>query len=182
MNIDDGDIFIGEFANGALGSVQTSFVTVGNYPGIEARLYGEKGAIICRLIEDGALNVADGAIRRLTSRNGREDTPVLSPDGRRMAYVGFDDRRQGYQVTELYVANADGSNPRSITASLDRDAANPQWAGNGTLYFTYVDRGETKLARVSASGGATTSSIGMPSGARKARDGGSRRKCSTSWR
>ena len=38
MNIDDGDIFIGEFANGTLCSVQTSFVTVGNYPGIEARI------------------------------------------------------------------------------------------------------------------------------------------------
>ena len=52
MNIDDGDIFIGEFANGAIGSIQTSFVTVGNYPGIEARIYGEKGAIICRLVEE----------------------------------------------------------------------------------------------------------------------------------
>jgi hypothetical protein len=27
-------------------------VTIGNYPGIEARLYGEKGAIICRLVEE----------------------------------------------------------------------------------------------------------------------------------
>ena len=52
MNIDDGDIFIGEYANGALGSIQTSFVTVGNYPGIEARLYGSRGAIICRLVEE----------------------------------------------------------------------------------------------------------------------------------
>src|SRR5215212_3479581 len=52
MNIDDGDIFIGEFANGAIGSVQTSFVTVGNYPGIEVRLYGSKGAIITRLVEE----------------------------------------------------------------------------------------------------------------------------------
>jgi len=52
MNIDDGDIFIGEFANGAIGSIQTSFVTIGNYPGIEARIYGEKGAIICRLVEE----------------------------------------------------------------------------------------------------------------------------------
>jgi predicted dehydrogenase len=52
MNIDDGDIFIGEYTNGAIGSIQTSFVTVGNYPGIEARIYGEKGAIICRLIEE----------------------------------------------------------------------------------------------------------------------------------
>ena len=52
MNIDDGDIFIGEFENGAIGSVQTSFVTVGNYPGLEARVYGSEGALICRLVEE----------------------------------------------------------------------------------------------------------------------------------
>jgi predicted dehydrogenase len=52
MNIDDGDIFLGEFQNGALCSVQTSFVTVGNYPGIEARIYGSRGALICRLVEE----------------------------------------------------------------------------------------------------------------------------------
>ena len=55
MNIDDGDIFIGEFTNGALGSVQTSFVTVGNYPGLEARVYGSKGALICRLVEENGI-------------------------------------------------------------------------------------------------------------------------------
>jgi len=52
MNIDDGDIFIAEFANGVIGSIQSSFVTVGNYPGIEVRLYGSKGAIITRLVEE----------------------------------------------------------------------------------------------------------------------------------
>src|SRR4051812_27529397 len=52
MNIDDGDIFIGEFSSGAFGSIQTSFVTVGNYPGLEARVYGSKGALICRLVEE----------------------------------------------------------------------------------------------------------------------------------
>lgn len=52
MNIDDGDIFLGEFANGAIGSIQSSFVTVGNYPGIEVRLYGSRGAIITRLVEE----------------------------------------------------------------------------------------------------------------------------------
>ena len=55
MNIDDGDIFMGEFANGALCSIQTSFVTVGNYPGIEARLYGSRGALICRLVEESGV-------------------------------------------------------------------------------------------------------------------------------
>jgi predicted dehydrogenase len=51
-NIDDGDIFIGEFASGAICSVQSSFVTVGNYPGIEVRVYGSKGALIARLVEE----------------------------------------------------------------------------------------------------------------------------------
>lgn len=55
MNIDDGDIFLGEFTNGALCSIQTSFVTVGNYPGIEARVYGSEGALICRLVEENGI-------------------------------------------------------------------------------------------------------------------------------
>jgi predicted dehydrogenase len=55
MNIDDGDMFMGEFENGALCSIQTSFVTVGNYPGIEARVYGSKGALICRLVEEAGV-------------------------------------------------------------------------------------------------------------------------------
>jgi predicted dehydrogenase len=55
MNIDDADIFIGDYANGVLGSIQTSYVTIGNFPGIEARLFGSKGAIICRLVEEGEI-------------------------------------------------------------------------------------------------------------------------------
>jgi predicted dehydrogenase len=55
MNIDDGDIFVGEFANGGIGSIQTSFVTVGNYPGLEARIYGSAGALICRLVEENGI-------------------------------------------------------------------------------------------------------------------------------
>ncbi len=55
MNIDDGDIFLAEYTNGALGSIQSSYVTVGNYPGIEARIYGSRGAIICRLVEESGV-------------------------------------------------------------------------------------------------------------------------------
>lgn len=52
VNIDDGDMFIAEFRGGGLASVQSSFVTVGNYPGIEVRIYGSEGAIILRLVEE----------------------------------------------------------------------------------------------------------------------------------
>ena len=52
VNIDDGDMWIAEFGGGRLASVQSSFVTVGNYPGIEVRIYGSEGAIIVRLVEE----------------------------------------------------------------------------------------------------------------------------------
>jgi len=51
-NIDDGDMWIAEFSSGALASIQSSYVTVGNYPGIEARIYGSAGAIIVRLVDE----------------------------------------------------------------------------------------------------------------------------------
>jgi predicted dehydrogenase len=51
-NIDDGDMWIAEFGSGALASIQSSYVTVGNYPGIEARIYGSAGAIIVRLVDE----------------------------------------------------------------------------------------------------------------------------------
>jgi predicted dehydrogenase len=52
INIDDADMFMGEGANGALFSMQSSYVTVGNYPGIEARIFGSNGAIQTRLVEE----------------------------------------------------------------------------------------------------------------------------------
>lgn len=52
INIDDADMFMGQAANGALFSMQSSYVTVGNYPGIEARIFGSEGAIQVRLVEE----------------------------------------------------------------------------------------------------------------------------------
>jgi len=52
INIDDADMFMAETKDGALFSMQSSYVTVGNYPGIEARIYGSDGAIIVRLVEE----------------------------------------------------------------------------------------------------------------------------------
>lgn len=52
INVDDTDMFLAEARNGALFSMQSSYVTVGNYPGIEARIFGSEGAIIVRLVEE----------------------------------------------------------------------------------------------------------------------------------
>jgi predicted dehydrogenase len=52
INIEDCCVWLGRFQNGAEGVFQSSFVTVGAYPGVEVRVYGSKGAMIARLAEE----------------------------------------------------------------------------------------------------------------------------------
>ena len=62
INVDDTDMFIAECANGALYSMQSSYATVGNYPGIEANVYGSKGGLKVRLVEEfGVIQTLHGA-------------------------------------------------------------------------------------------------------------------------
>jgi acylaminoacyl-peptidase len=99
-----------------------------------------------------SLGIADGALKRLTTRKGPDADPAMSPDGKLIAYTGFNDTKDSYLVRDLYVANADGSNPRNLTASLDRDISDPQWAGNGAIWFLFEDHGLTKLGRIAPAG------------------------------
>jgi len=94
------------------------------------------------------LSVANGAMKALTNRRGPDHSPVVSPDGKHIAYLGFDDKYQGYQVTNLYIADRDGSNARILPVAThrDRDYANPQWASDSKgVYVLYDDQGHTKL-------------------------------------
>ncbi len=102
------------------------------------------------------VSITDGAITQLTNRQGPDDSPRVSPDGRMIAYTGFDDRYQGYQVTRLYVMNRDGSGSRLISGRLDRDVENPQWAADGRgLFFQFDDLGTTKVAHITLDGTVT---------------------------
>ena len=50
--VEDGTVAIVEFASGAHGMLQSSYIAVGNYPGVELRVYGSKGAAVARLITE----------------------------------------------------------------------------------------------------------------------------------
>ncbi len=52
IKIEDGTVALVEFASGAQGTLQTSYIAVGNYPGVELRVYGSKGAAVARLISE----------------------------------------------------------------------------------------------------------------------------------
>jgi len=99
------------------------------------------------------LDLSDGSIKTLTDRFGPDSNPVLSPDGKMIAYTGNNDSFQGYQVTNLYIMNTDGSGVKNLTADLDRDAGDPQWESNGKgIYFQYSEKGGVKVGHVTLLG------------------------------
>jgi dipeptidyl aminopeptidase/acylaminoacyl peptidase len=99
------------------------------------------------------VELSDDSIHALTDRRGPDHHPVVSPDGKHIAYLGFDDKRLGYQATQLYIMDSDGSHSHSLTPNLDRDAATPRWTGDSRqLIFQYEDRGSTKIAAIDLGG------------------------------
>jgi len=98
------------------------------------------------------ISIDGGAPVALTSRDGPDNSPAVSPDGRHIAWVGFDDRHLGYQNTRLYVMNIDGSDKRMLTGSLDRSVGSPAWVGDNAIYVQVEDRGVNKVERVGLDG------------------------------
>lgn len=100
-----------------------------------------------------ALDIASGAITALTDRDGPDASPVVSPDGSKIAYVGFDDKLLGYHNAGAYVMNRDGSAKRAVAPSLDRSIDAMVWAPDGqALIAQYDDHGETLVARIGLDG------------------------------
>jgi len=99
------------------------------------------------------VSLVDGAITPLTYSDGPDKAAQVSPDGKSIAYLGFEDRLLGYQNLELRLMNPDGSGSRSLTGALDRSIDNLKWAPDGRgLYVQYDDKGTTKVARVALDG------------------------------
>jgi len=99
------------------------------------------------------VELADDSLRALTDRRGPDMRPVPSPDGKHIAYIGFDDKHLGYQARQLYVMDSDGTHSHSLTAGLDRDAASLAWSADGKeIYFQYEDHGNGKIAVVDVAG------------------------------
>lgn len=103
------------------------------------------------------VSLADRRLRQLTDRRGPDHYPVVSPDGRHIAYLGFDDKTVSYQQPKLYVMDRDGKNSRLLAGKLDRPIKEPAWSKKGDkLFFLFEDQGITKIGRVTQADEVTT--------------------------
>ena len=93
-----------------------------------------------------------GNIEQLTQDKGRESSPVVSPDGKYIAYAYRDDEKVMYKNSYLYVMNSDGSEQRNITKDIDNSVSNFHWKDNKRIYFQQSVRGLAQVDVVSLSG------------------------------
>ena len=102
-----------------------------------------------------ALNVRTNQVTQLTDRDGQDQEPAVSPNGRFIAYIGSDRNEDTYNVSKLYVMDASGQNKRVLTETFDRSPFGLMWSeDNNEIYFSTEDKGTNNLYSVSRTGGA----------------------------
>ncbi len=97
-----------------------------------------------------SIDLATLEVKPLTDRKGPDGNPTVSPDGKYIAYVGYDDRMYTNHVSSLYLMNADGSGKRVLADKLDSTPQNIGWwpTSNG-LFFTVESKGVTDICWMS---------------------------------
>jgi len=107
-----------------------------------------------------AVELADLSIRALTTRDGPDFDPNVSPDGKLIAYRGYDDKVLSYQQTDLYVMDANGENIRNLTDEYDRSIDSIAWRDGSLLAQVEVD-GDIVINEITLRGKISTVQSGV---------------------
>jgi dipeptidyl aminopeptidase/acylaminoacyl peptidase len=99
------------------------------------------------------VDVKSGAVRPLVSKKGGWSNPVVSPDGRSVAFIGSEAGTYSYHADEVWAIGIDGSGMRALTA-YDRDPAPVRWSPDGSgVFFAMGDQGTTNVFFAGLRGG-----------------------------
>src|SRR5258708_4059978 len=98
------------------------------------------------------VDVAAGAIRDLVAKPGNWGRPVVSPDGRTVAFTGHPPTGHSHTVSDMYVIPIGGASGdmRKISGDFDRDPINMRWAPDGASIFFDADSGGARNVQLAS--------------------------------
>ena len=100
-----------------------------------------------------SVDIIDQKIRSLTDRNGPDSNPKVSPNGKHIAYLGYQDKVQAYQNTQLSIMDTNGDNTSLISFNVDSSINDYHWDSNSKgIYYSYDKLGDTKIAYLNLDG------------------------------
>jgi len=89
-----------------------------------------------------AIDVKSLDVKQLTDRKGPDINPLPSPDGKWIAYTGFDEQRLTNTIAGLYVMDPTGGKKRLWAGKLPSSPTGIHWAPDGTgVYYQMQENG-----------------------------------------
>ena len=100
-----------------------------------------------------AVDVKSGTVRTVMGKKGGWSNPVVSPDGRTVAFIGGESGTYSYHADEVWVVAIDGSGARALT-TYDRDPGSVRWSPDGSgVFFAMGDQGTSNVHFAGLRGG-----------------------------
>ncbi len=101
------------------------------------------------------VSVEDNSVTQLTQEAGYWTEPLVSSDGKRIVFEGHPPSKVTYELSHLFVMQADGSNVKRLAEDFDRPVTgNKQWSGDDLVISTQ-DTGYIRIYRITMSGKVT---------------------------
>lgn len=92
------------------------------------------------------IDIASGNVIQLTTRRGPDGQPTPSPDGKWIAYTGYDSTSDTWVDAKLYLMSSDGTGHRVLLPKWDRTPTDLKWAKDGSgIYFNAESEGARNL-------------------------------------
>ncbi len=92
-------------------------------------------------------------IDTLTTRKGPDRSPRISPDGRWIAYTGYDDKNYTSHLSNLYLMDINGNKKRMLAGNLANSPRSVIWSPDSKgVYFLLSEKGTTNLYYVNLKG------------------------------
>ena len=93
-----------------------------------------------------AIDLKTRDVKSLTDRKGPDNGPAVSPDGKWIAYTGYDDMDFTSHLASLYVMDRSGGAKRLWAGKLNGSPADVTWAHDGSgVYFTVAEKGSDSI-------------------------------------